>query len=281
MIITFNTSSRTFQTCFTLSLFLFSIILLGSSVYSWTNPSGTPPNNNVAAPINTSATSQVKSGPLQVNGLANTGSSAFTGNIGVGTSPYDPWKIVAGGGSYGIYGTATTGQGIRGYATTGYAGYFATAAGGGGVYASNGVVGTYLGYPGSSSYGVYTNGNTYAAGTVRGDDGFCIGGSCITSWPTASTPVSLGAYSGRSVGSTYTAGTDGFVVAYVGQTTDSGACVAMGYVGSSIVTSITATSNGETVSLMFPVRKGSSYSVKWQASYMTRCSSSMSWVPLD
>ena len=168
MIITFNTSSRTFQTCFTLSLFLFSIILLGSSVYSWTNPSGTPPNNNVAAPVNVGSTAQTKSGPLGVNGLSNSGSSHIAGKIGVGTSPYDPWKIVAGGGTYGIYGTATTGQAIRGYATTGYAGYFTIGTGetGGGVYASNGVVGTYLGYP-NSSWGIYTNGNSYTSGQVQ------------------------------------------------------------------------------------------------------------------
>lgn len=34
--------------------------------------------------------------------------------------------------------------------------------------------------PGS---GVYTSRNMYAAGNVRADGGFCIGGSCISSWP--------------------------------------------------------------------------------------------------
>lgn len=88
MKITLDTSSRTFQTFFTFSLFTFSILLLGTATYSWTNPSGTAPNNNVAAPVNVGSTSQIKSGPLGVNGLHNTGNTALDGNLGVGyTSP--------------------------------------------------------------------------------------------------------------------------------------------------------------------------------------------------
>ncbi len=68
----------------------------------------------------------------------------------------------------------------------GLGGYFKNT---GGLYAENNSgYYTYLGYP-SSSWGVYTNGNSYTAGQVRGDGGFCIGGSCIASWPTAANSI--------------------------------------------------------------------------------------------
>ena len=179
---TLDTSSRSFQTFFTFSLFAFAILLLGTAAYSWTAPTGTAPNSNVEAPVNTGSTSQTKSGPLGVGGFLNTGSTQLNGNVGVGTAPDGTWKLTAQNGTYGIYATATAGQAIRGYATTGYAGYFVTGGTGGGVYSQNGSgYYTYLDYP-NSSWGVYTNGNTYAGGYVRGDGGFCIGGSCITSW---------------------------------------------------------------------------------------------------
>lgn len=84
MKITLDTSSHSFRTFFTISLLLFSFILLGSAAYSWTNPSGTPPNNNVAAPLNVSSVSQVKSGPVGVNGLHNIGATRLDGNVGIG-----------------------------------------------------------------------------------------------------------------------------------------------------------------------------------------------------
>ncbi len=53
-----------------------SIALVGLVIYNftgaWTPPPANPPNNNVAAPINTSATTQTKSGNLAANILAAT-----------------------------------------------------------------------------------------------------------------------------------------------------------------------------------------------------------------
>lgn len=164
MLITLNTNSKTFRLIFTTSLFLFSIVLFGSATYSWTGPSGTPPNNNVATPINVSGTSQVKSGALSINGLYNLGSTRFNGNVGIGGGHSSSWSLYARGNVSGVYATATNGQAIRGATTGGgYAGYFV--GGGtnaGGVYAknSNGYY-AFLGYPGSS-WGVYTNGRIYA-----------------------------------------------------------------------------------------------------------------------
>jgi len=219
MQIILETTSKTFQYTFALSLLVFAIVLFAAASYSWTGPTGTAPANNVSAPINVGTASQVKSGALSVDGLSVYGSQYVSGHLGVGTGPNSSWKIVAQNGTYGIYADATSGQAIRGNATTGYAGYFtsgsspgvygesASSYGGyfnsgsslgvygvasnsyggyfvgyGGVYAQN-TSGYYafLGYPGSS-WSVYANGPTYTASYSRADGGFCIGGSCKTSW---------------------------------------------------------------------------------------------------
>ena len=178
MILTLNTSTKTFQYTFALSLLVFAIVLFAAASYSWTGPTGTAPANNVSAPINVGTASQVKSGALSVNGLSVYGSQYISGNLGVGASA-GAWKVYATGGQYGIYGEATDGQGVRGYAYPGYAGYFY---GYGGLFAQN-TAGyyAYLGYPGSA-WSVYSNGPTYTASYSRADGGFCIGGSCISSF---------------------------------------------------------------------------------------------------
>ncbi len=51
------------STIITLGSFLFVITAVGA----WSGPPGNPPNPNVAAPINVSATSQYKQGPLGIN----------------------------------------------------------------------------------------------------------------------------------------------------------------------------------------------------------------------
>lgn len=62
---------------FTLAL----IIFIGLSIANaaWINPPASPPAGNLGAPINTSATSQIKSGPLQVNGFVNIGGTMLKG----------------------------------------------------------------------------------------------------------------------------------------------------------------------------------------------------------
>ncbi len=184
MLITFDTSSRLFRRMFIGTTLAASFVCFGLAAYSWTGPTAAPPNSNVAAPINVSATSQIKSGALQVNGLRNLGSSQFDGDVGIGTAPSTGQRLYIRGGPYGVYADATYGQAIRGQTTGGgYAGYFA--GGGtnaGGVYAVNsGGYYAFLGYPGSN-WSVYANGPTYTGSYSRADGGFCIGGSCKTSW---------------------------------------------------------------------------------------------------
>lgn len=179
MILTLNTSSKSFRYTFTLSLLAFSTIIFSAVSYSWTGPSTTPPGNNVAAPVNVGTASQVKSGALSVNGLSVYGNQYISGYLGIGSTPSAPWRIYAPGSQYGIYAEATDGQAIRGYASSGYGGYFV---GYGGVFAQNsGGYYAFLGYPGTY-WSLYANGPTYTANYSRADGGFCIGGSCKTSW---------------------------------------------------------------------------------------------------
>jgi len=187
---------------------IFSLALFGLAANSWTGPSSYPPNGNTAAPINTSATSQIKSGALQVNGLHNIGSTQFDGNLGIGTPVNSSWRIAAQNGTYGIYADASDGQAIRGAIRsggTGYAGYFDSTGGSnaGGVFARNSSgYYAYLGYPGSI-WSVYSNGPTYTASYSRADGGFCIGGSCVTAWG-AYGPYWVGGHYGGWGGAAYT-----------------------------------------------------------------------------
>jgi hypothetical protein len=88
VIITINTSSRTSQLVFSVSLFVFGAVLCGTAAYSWTGPTGAPPDSNVAAPLNVGTASQIKDGALSVNGFSNVGSSYIAGDLGVDiTSP--------------------------------------------------------------------------------------------------------------------------------------------------------------------------------------------------
>ena len=56
------------------------------AVFAWTGPTASPPNNNVAAPINNGSTDQVKNAGLSLNSLVVFGNGIFTGNVGVGSS---------------------------------------------------------------------------------------------------------------------------------------------------------------------------------------------------
>lgn len=58
-----------------------------SYVYAWTAPTVTPPEGNISAPINTSATAQYKEGALGIGGLIRGYANAiFDGNVGIGTT---------------------------------------------------------------------------------------------------------------------------------------------------------------------------------------------------
>ncbi|MDO8559401.1 MAG: hypothetical protein Q7R84_03655 [bacterium] len=62
-----------------------SLFLAGFVAYAWTEPSSAPPGGNVDTPINVGPTAQIKSGPLQVNGFRNIGSTILDGDVGIGT----------------------------------------------------------------------------------------------------------------------------------------------------------------------------------------------------
>ena len=53
------------------------------AVFSWSNPTATPPGGNVPAPINVSTTTQTKSGGLNV-----------LGNVGIGTTGPNPVALL-------------------------------------------------------------------------------------------------------------------------------------------------------------------------------------------
>ncbi|MEK9135268.1 MAG: hypothetical protein AAB451_03135 [Patescibacteria group bacterium] len=75
-----------------------SLFLAGFVVYAWTGPAGTPPNNNVDAPINVGDTSQYKSGAFGLGGLFHAFSDAiFDGKVGIGTTNPQGQLDVGGG----------------------------------------------------------------------------------------------------------------------------------------------------------------------------------------
>lgn len=81
----------------TLKSLVLALILVGglSYVFAWTGPSTTPPNGNVAAPVNTGSVGQVKTGYLGVSDLIAITSTAST--YCIGTSCINSWSSVGGG----------------------------------------------------------------------------------------------------------------------------------------------------------------------------------------
>ncbi|MBU3668557.1 MAG: hypothetical protein FGM57_01160 [Candidatus Taylorbacteria bacterium] len=64
------------------TLFIVGIVCSASMVAAWTNPTGTPPQNNVAAPLNVSNVAQNKQGVLTVGGLGIFGPAIITPTAG-------------------------------------------------------------------------------------------------------------------------------------------------------------------------------------------------------
>lgn len=128
--------AATHLTASAVTLLLFGAVL----AYAWTGPTGTAPNSNVAAPINTSATAQVKSGSLSVETL-----TAYGVLMQQYTASYDVW----------------------------YQGGSSTAAGNARNLALLGVLSTdrlYVNYNGEYAGGTYLGGNVYAAGYFHTSD---------------------------------------------------------------------------------------------------------------
>ena len=74
---------------------------------AWTGPTGSPPSNNVSAPINVGSTNQVKNGNIGVNGISVFGNGLISG-LGTGVGGYLNFDYTSGGTS----GTGTNGYGI-------------------------------------------------------------------------------------------------------------------------------------------------------------------------
>ncbi len=91
-----------------------------SYVYAWTAPTVSAPGGNTSAPINTSLTSQYKSGALGIGGVIQGFSDAFFGgNVGIGTTT-PGYKLdvngdinIAAGSVYRIGGIASAGGGSK------------------------------------------------------------------------------------------------------------------------------------------------------------------------
>lgn len=98
MIIHFDTSSAWFQYVFSGTLFVLSLVLFALAAYAWTGPTGTPPADNVAAPINVGDTSQIKSGGLGVGSLVVSGGTVINSGtqpgLQINTTNQSPWALI-------------------------------------------------------------------------------------------------------------------------------------------------------------------------------------------
>ena len=89
-------SQESFPRLFGFSFVFAFCLLFAGFVSAWTGPTATAPANNATAPINTSATSQVKSGGLGVASMISTGEIAGTMQGG-----YGQFRMVSG--NYGSF----------------------------------------------------------------------------------------------------------------------------------------------------------------------------------
>jgi len=70
-----------------LPVIVFSTLIATFFIYAWTEPTQSPPQGNVPAPINVGAGTQYKSGALGIGGVFRGYSNAiFDGNVGIGTT---------------------------------------------------------------------------------------------------------------------------------------------------------------------------------------------------
>lgn len=86
----------------TISTLVLSLAFIPVVASAWTGPTATAPSGNVSAPINVSATSQLKNGSLGINALAVFGNSIFSANS------YLNWGTTSGSSGYGIRDNAGT-----------------------------------------------------------------------------------------------------------------------------------------------------------------------------
>jgi len=63
-----------------------ALLLTATGVFAWTPPTQDPPDGNVAAPLNTGTTDQIKNAGLSVNAFAAFANAYIQGYVGIGTS---------------------------------------------------------------------------------------------------------------------------------------------------------------------------------------------------
>jgi Chaperone of endosialidase len=148
-----------------ISIALAPLLLLSSCAFAsaWTGPTGSPPNNNVAAPINTSSVGQVKSGSLGI--LGTLGVQTPSPNSGVGIDSYG--NILLDQNTWGTTDALELNPNQVWNSGGGRALYLQWSNNGGGV-----IIGGQSGY---------TDSLTVANGSITAPQ-YCIGPSCITSW---------------------------------------------------------------------------------------------------
>lgn len=184
---------------------LFGVVAL---VSAWTAPTEAPTGGNVSAPLNVGNVGQSKQGGLILNtGGATNGLIVDKGKVGIGTA--NP------GSRLEILGESTAGRDatIKGSATDIGLSFNNTGTGGSEfvLFSSSGASGAGQGKFGAYSYaagkygwvmdnaaniGIGTpnpNENLDVMGKIKSRTGFCIGTSCISSWPvgTSITPVEI------------------------------------------------------------------------------------------
>lgn len=100
-----STMNKSFQVLAVASVFLLSAVGVSAQTTggAYSGPTGAPPTNNVAAPINVGSGSQTKTGLLRVNGgFYNAGTSVFERRVEIGIDPcygVSSCSVPTGGGS--------------------------------------------------------------------------------------------------------------------------------------------------------------------------------------
>ncbi|OGZ29737.1 MAG: hypothetical protein A2931_00340 [Candidatus Niyogibacteria bacterium RIFCSPLOWO2_01_FULL_45_48] len=164
---------------------------------SWIPPSQPPPNANVSQPLNVSGTTQTKTGKLNFTWFEDQDQPGYYVDPGSNSWLYRLY-------SYDIRSDIFYDRNNTGYYVDPNAATAANLAGGinidgntviddgAGWHRTYGQTGWYNGTYGGGWFmedttwlRAYNNKGVYTGGQMRADAGFCIGGSCLTSWPTS------------------------------------------------------------------------------------------------